>query len=575
MIPRGIMLLPGVKRVLYLLFSLTTLRALLIITQTLFLSFALVGLWQGEGIEQQLVRLAVFLICFIAGEGVGSWQEKRVSDYAASQAERLRDEALQKIFTLGPELTKQSGTGNLTTIILDGIEQIESYIRILLPKITALIIVPALLLITVFVLDWVSGLVLLLTVPVVILFMILLGKMAQHKAAKQYKVFQTLSNHFIDSLRGIDTLKLFGIGGRYATNVYKVSERFRKATMETLRIVNLSSASLDFFSTLSIAIMAVLMGIRLLDGSLSLLPALMSLIMAPEYFRPIREYASDYHASLDGKNALEAVQAILNTEQEPQGEQALPKWTTRSVLSLAHVHYAQASTHILNDLSFEVQGMSKIGIIGMSGAGKTSLINILSGFCVPDSGTLSLDGQRIPHLKQRAWQDQIIYLPQDPYIFHASLRENIAFYHPEATEAEIEEAVMVAGLHELVEELPCGLNTKIGEGARALSGGQAQRVALARMCLSSARPIMLFDEPTAHLDIETELELKERMLPLMQGRLVFFATHRLHWMQEMDYLLVMEKGRIVEAGTLDELISKRGVFASMIEESEEAPQWHA
>lgn len=573
MIPRSIMMLPGVKQVLALLFSLTTLRALLIITQTWFLSLAIVGLWEGEPVEQQLLFIAVFFVCFLAGHLVTTLQERRLNTYAAEQAERLRQELLKKVFTLGPQLTQSMGTGSVTTTVIGGTNHIETYIKLMLPKVTGIVVVPVLLLIVVFLLDWISGLVLLLTVPIVIIFMIILGKVAESKAARQYKVFQMLSNHFIDSVRGLDTLKLFGISRQYAQNVLRVSERFRKATMSTLRIVTLSGAVLDFFSTLSIAIVAVLLGVRLLDGSLLLFPALASLIMAPEYFRPIRDFAADYHASLDGKNALETVQAILSKHSAPEAEVAVSPWQSDSCLQVSKLQFAQEDQTVLHDVSFTAKGNSKIGIIGMSGAGKSSLINILSGFWLPDSASITVDNVALPSFKQHDWQRQIIYLPQDPYLFHATLRENIVFYSPQATDAEVEEAVERAGLQEFVRGLPEGLATQIGEGARALSGGQAQRVALARALLPTSRKVLIVDEPTAHLDVETELELKKRMLPLMEDRLVFFATHRLHWMKEMDHILVFDKGRIVEEGSAEELLTQGGAFAAFVEQSKGGEPW--
>ncbi|MFR1640361.1 MAG: ATP-binding cassette domain-containing protein, partial [Eggerthellaceae bacterium] len=199
------------------------------------------------------------------------------------------------------------------------------------------------------------------------------------------------------------------------------------------------------------------------------------------------------------------------------------------------------------------EGFGKYAIVGASGAGKSTLISLLGGFIAPDRGRIVVDGAPLPDFKQEGWQRQIVYIPQDPYLVHATVRENIAFYRPEATSAEVDRAVRVVGLDDLVAELPEGLDTVVGEGARTLSGGQAQRIALARAFLDDTRRILLFDEPTAHLDIETEMELKERMLPLMEGRLVFFATHRLHWLHDMDKIVVLEDGRIAELGTLDEL----------------------
>lgn len=200
----------------------------------------------------------------------------------------------------------------------------------------------------------------------------------------------------------------------------------------------------------------------------------------------------------------------------------------------------------------------------MSGSGKSTLINNLSGFLIPKEGEITFDGQKMTALRQSDWQQQLVYIPQNPYIYRMTLRENVAFYQPNVTEEQVWQAIEVAGLTKLVQELPQGIDTMLGEGERHLSGGQAQRIALARAFLDQHRKILLFDEPTAHLDIETEVELKERMLPLMENHLVFFATHRLHWMEEMDQILVMDQGRIVERGTLAELQAKNGAFVALV-----------
>lgn len=340
--------------------------------------------------------------------------------------------------------------------------------------------------------------------------------------------------------------------------------------MKTLRVATLSSTVLDLFSTFSLAAVAIMLGFRLVDGTLVLFPALLVLILVPEYFKPVRDFASDYHASLDGKNALITIQQLIGQRDEDaaaraaRANEAVPAWDADARLEVRDLGFSYPDAAVLHDVSFSVQGFRKVGIVGTSGAGKSTLVNLLGGFAAPTEGALVVNGEDAGTLGCAAWQKQVVYIPQNPYLFHATLRENIAFYAPDAAEGDIERAVRVMGLEDVVAELPDGLDTLIGEGARALSGGQAQRIALARALLDPSRRILLFDEPTAHLDIETELELKERMLPLMEGRLVFFATHRLHWTRDMDLVLVMEDGRIVEAGAPDALLARGGAFARLV-----------
>ena len=244
-------------------------------------------------------------------------------------------------------------------------------------------------------------------------------------------------------------------------------------------------------------------------------------------------------------------------------------WSCGSVLEARDVAFDYADHRALEGVSFAARGFSKIAIVGMSGSGKSTLANLLGGFAEPSEGGFlaSWEGEepRAFDLASDAWRRQVVYIPQDPYIFHATLRENIAFYQPSADEEAIARAVEAMGLQELVAGLPQGLDTPIGEGARDLSGGQAQRIALARAFLDPSRRVLIFDEPTAHLDIETELELKERMLPLMEGRLVLFATHRLHWIHDMDAVMVMEEGRLVEFGAPEELLTRGGALTRLAE----------
>lgn len=564
MIDRLLFTLPESKKIMVKLVGLYVLQAFLILGQALGLAMLLTNLWQGHPLASQWQWLLLFAGCFTARHLTNWLEQARLDSYARHCADQLRQQLLKRLFTLGPVLINREGTGNMVTLALDGISEVETYINLLFSKFVSMMVIPILLLIVCLYLDWVSGLVMLAIYPLIILFMIILGYAAKAKADRQYANFQMLSNHFIDSLRGIDTLKYFGISKQYSKSIFRSSEQFRRSTMSVIRVAMLSTFALDFFTTLAIAILAVFLGPRLIDGHLLLFPALAILILAPEYFMPIRNFANDYHATLNGKNSFHAVYRILKMAEPQRPQVQLHSWLPNDQLKLTGVSYQYPSGSQLKPLNLTLTGYQKVGIIGMSGAGKTTLINLLAGFLAPTAGQFNVQGTMTNSMNISDWQQQILYIPQHPYIFEDTLRNNIAFYTPDVSDRQVEKAVHVVGLDNLVATLPAGLSTVIGQGHRPLSGGQAQRIALARAFLDQKRKIMILDEPTAHLDIETELELKERMLPLMKDRLVLLATHRLHWLNQMDHVIVLNHGRLVEQGDYQTLLEQNGYLTKLI-----------
>ncbi|UYO22033.1 thiol reductant ABC exporter subunit CydD [Bacillus sp. 41-22] len=554
---RGLPSYPG-SRVLYVTLSLISiLEACSIIAQTVFLARAITFLFQGETVQAVLNETVYFGIMFAARQMLVRASQILVERFAEKTGLALRKQLIEAYFTLGPRFVQTNGTGHLVTLSIEGIEKFKTYIELTIPKMIRSTIVPGLIVLYVFTLDIKSGIILVVTIPIVIIFMILLGLAAQKMADSQYETYRVLSNHFVDTLKGLETLKYLGKSKQHEGKIEKVSKRYRKATMRTLRVAFLSSFALDFFTSLSIAFVAVGLGIRLIDGTIILLPALTILILAPEYFLPIKQVGANYHATLDGQLAMEKIEEILQKQKEIEKKDSNVDivWNSSSSLKLqdVKVNNDESEKAILEGIDFTWQGNGAIGIIGESGAGKSTLIDVLAGFLPPSGGKMLVNGVEIGESTREDWQKNIAYIPQQPYIFPLSLKDNICFYETNTTDEEVERVINEVGLRSLVALLPHGMYERIGEGGRMLSGGQEQRVAMARALLSK-KPIILLDEPTAHLDIETEFEIKQSMLRLFEGKLVFLATHRLHWMKQMDHILILNKGEIKESGTYEELL---------------------
>ncbi|MHA7104673.1 thiol reductant ABC exporter subunit CydD [Bacillus sp. C-3-6] len=554
---RGLPSYPG-SRILYVALTIISiLEAFSIIAQTIFLARAITFLFHGETVQTILSEVVYFGIAFAARNIVVRTSQILVERFAEKTGSLLRKQLIEAYFTLGPRYVQTVGTGHLVTLSIEGIEKFKTYIELTIPKMIRSSIVPGLIVLYVFTLDIESGIILVVTIPIVIIFMILLGLAAQKMADSQYEIYRVLSNHFVDTLKGLETLKYLGKSEQHEGKIEKVSKRYRKATMRTLRVAFLSSFALDFFTSLSIAFVAVGLGIRLIDGTIILLPALTILILAPEYFLPIKQVGANYHATLDGQIAMEQIEEILQQQKGIQKKDLNEDivWNASSSLKLQDikVNNAESEKAILEGINFTWEGNGAIGVIGESGAGKSTLIDVLAGFLSPSSGKILVNGVEVDGSTREDWQKNIAYIPQQPYIFPLSLKDNIRFYETNATDEEVERVINEVGLCSLVTSLPNGMHERIGEGGRMLSGGQEQRVAMARALLSK-KPIILLDEPTAHLDIETEFEIKQAMLRLFNGKLVFLATHRLHWMKHMDHILILNKGEMKESGTYEELL---------------------
>lgn len=569
MIDKRLFRLPGTKKLLLMLAGLTLLQAFVVLFQGKYLAEALVNSWEQKPLQTIINPMLLFAASFVLRHLFNLINTKIVEKFASKTSEDIRGRLLDKVYNAGPEMISEEGTGNLVTSSLDGIDLVENYFKLIFTKLMNMSIIPPVLLIYIYTQNIASGITLTIIVPLVILFMIILGLAAQAKADAQYKQYTILSNHFLDALRGLPTLKMLGLSKRYAKNIYTVSDEYRRRTMNTLRIAILSTFALDWLTTLGIAILAVFLGLGLINNSFPLFPALVTLILAPEYFLPLRDFSNDYHATLNGKNALNSIFEILERPDTKEANQLKDfTWDKDSAVTINNLQFTyqgvgdDAVSLDINDL--KLQGYQKIGVIGKSGSGKTTLIRTIGGFLVPDKADIQINQQKVPNFKQENWQKKLTFLPQSPYLFAGSIAENIAFYRPKASLEEIKIAAKQAGLQDFIDTLTDGYQTKIGEGGRGISGGQQQRIMLARAFLADDRHVLIFDEPTAHLDIETEYALKKPMEKLFQNHLVIFATHRLHWIKEMDYVIVMDNGTIVEQGTPEQLQNHNGAFTKLI-----------
>ncbi len=572
MIDSNLLALPGARSAATALLCSAAAAAFATAGQAWSLACALAGLRSGDGMAAAAGWAVCFLACFAARHAVLLHRMAFADRCSRVWADGLADALAARMLDEGVPFVRRRGTGAVATSLVEGTDRVRRYAALVLPKLADLAAVPSVLAAVLFAVDWVSGLIALVALPCAVFFMGLLGSVAKEGASRQQVAYRRLANRFTDTLRGVGTLKLFGRAEAEEEGVFEASERLREATVATMRTATLSSLVLDLWSTFALAAVAIMLGFRLIGGAVPLLPALAALIVVPELFGALRRFATDFHASLDGRQALaEMFEAAGRGGGRPgpledvRAVCARP-WSGGSAVELRGVRFSygeRGEADVLCGVDLDLRGFERLGVVGESGSGKSTLASLIAGLASPTSGTVLVDGVPCRDLCPGFWRSQVAFIPQSPRIFSTTLRDNVAFYRPASTDGEVLRAIEAVGLSGLLDLLPRGLDTAVGEGGRRLSGGQAQRVALARAFLDPGRRILVFDEPTAHLDVETELALKKPMLDLMEGRLVVFATHRMHWLADMDRVAVLEAGRIVEAGPPGELLSRGGALCRL------------
>ncbi len=528
--------------------------------------------------RQTLAQISVWmqlLFLVILARGFLAWANELSANAVAIKIKTdLRERLFAHILALGPAYSRAERTGELTTAAVEGIEALDAYFSQYLPQLVISSLVPVTILILVFPLDPLSGIILLLTAPLIPLFMYMIGRGAEAVTKRQYETMSRLAAHFLDSLQGLTTLKLFGQSKAQAQNIAKVSDQFRDTTLKVLQVTFLSAFALELLATLSTAIIAVEVGLRLLYGQMEFREALFLLILAPEFYLPLRMLGQRFHAGLAGTTAAQRIFDILDKpldygDQGAEYRSTAPKFITPdtpfSNLCLSNLSYTYPgeSAAALTNVSLEIHAGQHIALVGPSGAGKTTLANILLRFIKPTSGQITINHEPVTNISFDDWHRVISWVSQKPYLFHDTLAANVRLGNPDASIEDVASAARAAHLEDFIESLPQKYDTMVGEGGARLSSGQAQRLALARAFLI-ATPILILDEPTSSLDPETESYIEEFTHTVIKGRTVITIAHRLNTVYNANQIVVFDQGRIVETGSHEELLAKKSNYARMV-----------
>ncbi|MCL2913917.1 cysteine/glutathione ABC transporter permease/ATP-binding protein CydD [Shewanella corallii] len=522
----------------------------------------------GEFSEQYMLLAGLVLV-----RAILAWGRERLSFQAGLRLRKtIREAVLDKLERLGPAFIKGKPAGSWASVVLEQVEDLQDFYARYLPQMSLAAFIPLIILVMVFPLNWAGGVILLATAPLIPLFMILVGWGAADANRRNFAALSRLSGHFMDRLKGLSTLKLFYREQQELKQIEAASEEFRSRTMSVLRMAFLSSAVLEFFAAVSIAVLAVYFGFSYLGhldfghygAPITLFTGMFVLILAPEFYQPLRDMGTHYHAKAQAIGAAEALMELLEyPEPDTQGKQSVTGPLTLVAKELRVMSIDGQC--LLGPVSFTLAPGKHLALVGPSGAGKTSLINALLGF-LPIEGELTVNDIAFGDLDKSSLRKQLAWLGQEPQLFHTSIRNNVALGNPELTDQQVTSLLERACIGDFVTGQSAGLDYPVGEQGQGLSVGQAQRIALARALAQNAC-LYLLDEPTASLDSLSEQLVQKALAEATASNSSLMITHRLEELQRSDEILVMDKGLIVQRGDFETLAATQGLFAEMLSES--------
>ena len=527
--------------------ALGVLAAGVVLVQATLLSRIVARSFDGASLEDVSVDLVLLVLAF-AARGLLAWGfEVAGRRAAATTLSQLRLSLVERRLRDEPSALDGAESAELATIAVQGVDGLDAYFGRYLPQVVLACVVPVAVLLWVGTIDPVSALVMLLTLPLVPVFMWLIGRYTEEQTRRRWESLRLLSTHFLDVVRGLPTLRAFNRGAAQAEAIADVSDRYRRATMGTLRVAFLSGAVLELAATLGVALVAVTVGVRLVDGGLGLQAGLTVLVLAPELYLPLRRLGEQFHASADGLAVADRLVTLLDAPPAVRTSDAgTPPSPATAVVRLEDVTFSYPARPgvVLDGVTLELRPGETVALVGPSGAGKSTVAKLLVRLAEPTTGVVSVDGTDLASCDTEAWRRLVAWVPQRPTIFRGTVTDNILLGDPSADDEAVRAAAQLAGADSFVQALPQGYATMVGDGGRALSAGERQRLALARAFLRNA-PLVVLDEPTANLDPASAELVADAIEHLREGRTLLVIAHRPEPVQRADRVVTLEAGRVV------------------------------
>lgn len=544
-------------------------NSLFIVVSAYLLSFIVAGIFlKTKTLEEIKIYIAFFIGNAVLKALFNFVSEVYIKNSSEEIKENLKDKLYKLVISANPYKVKNEKLGELINIITEGVEMVERYYSEYIPQFFAAFIIPLFICFGVAYVDKISALIMVITYPIIPVFMILIGYKSKEANERQWKKLNILSSHFIDMLQGLRTLKIFGISNNQEEKIFNISESHRKATLEVLKISFLSALVLELFATISTAIVAVNLGLRLVYDQISFLNAFFILVLTPDFYLPVRQLGLKFHASLNGVVAIEKIEMLEEKFRVKFLEDKLVVEDNKFEIEVKNLSFVYDNKEVLKDISFKISSGEKIALIGESGSGKSTLINIISGFLEVQENTVFVNGIDINNIDRESYLKNITLVPQFPHIFNGTIEDNLTVGYKGIDNKELLNIYKNAGIQEFSETFEKGYKTIIGEGEMiSISGGEAQRIAIARAMIKKSG-FIIFDEPSSALDAEKEDVLIDAVKKHFKKNTILIAAHRLNTIKAVDKIIMLKEGKISEIGSHRELMKKRGDYYKLMESPE-------